>query len=40
MVVTYWLVLAVVDGGNDGVKTVENWILNSVACYLWRIVVA
>ena len=30
MVVTYWLVLAVVDGGNDGVKTVENWILDSV----------
>ena len=30
MIVTYWWVLAVVDGGNDGVKTVENWILDSV----------
>ena len=36
MIVTYWWFLAVVDGGNDGVKTVEKWILDSVTYGLLR----
>ena len=36
MIVTYWWFLAVVDGGNDGVKPVEKWILDSVTYGLLR----